>query len=285
MTQGRAREVSGCAVLEPGVAAGGDARRRWPRRLGFVLVVVASASPRCSCSWPRARPDRRTFCRDEPPRRASCTPTVRRTTPSYGIKLAPASEQVRLNPKQPSEAACCSTCAPAGCCGSERRRRVLPIASLTKMMTALVVVAHAKPDDRVLITREATRLHRLRCRPASRGQACSARDPALRADAAVGQRRRDRARAACRWDAGSLHRDDERRGPTRWALRCTHFTTVSGHRRPGQPLVRRPTSRCIAHAVLQSRLLARIVALAQRDPPVPDQGRQAVPLQQQSAAA
>src|SRR5205823_419492 len=30
--------------------------------------------------------------------------------------------------------------------------RVLPIASLTKMMTALVVVAHSRPSDRVLIT-------------------------------------------------------------------------------------------------------------------------------------
>jgi D-alanyl-D-alanine carboxypeptidase len=33
--------------------------------------------------------------------------------------------------------------------------QLLPIASLTKMMTALIVVAHAKPDAPVLITREA----------------------------------------------------------------------------------------------------------------------------------
>jgi serine-type D-Ala-D-Ala carboxypeptidase (penicillin-binding protein 5/6) len=33
--------------------------------------------------------------------------------------------------------------------------RVLPIASLTKMMTALVVVAHARPGEQVPITREA----------------------------------------------------------------------------------------------------------------------------------
>jgi serine-type D-Ala-D-Ala carboxypeptidase (penicillin-binding protein 5/6) len=34
-------------------------------------------------------------------------------------------------------------------------QRVLPIASLTKMMTALVVVQRARPDDRVLVTKEA----------------------------------------------------------------------------------------------------------------------------------
>jgi serine-type D-Ala-D-Ala carboxypeptidase (penicillin-binding protein 5/6) len=34
--------------------------------------------------------------------------------------------------------------------------RELPIASLTKMMTALVVVAHAKSTAGVLITRQAT---------------------------------------------------------------------------------------------------------------------------------
>jgi serine-type D-Ala-D-Ala carboxypeptidase (penicillin-binding protein 5/6) len=33
--------------------------------------------------------------------------------------------------------------------------RVLPIASLTKMMTALVVVKHSEPDDRVRVTKEA----------------------------------------------------------------------------------------------------------------------------------
>jgi D-alanyl-D-alanine carboxypeptidase (penicillin-binding protein 5/6) len=33
--------------------------------------------------------------------------------------------------------------------------RVLPIASLTKMMTALIVVARSKPDDRVRVTKEA----------------------------------------------------------------------------------------------------------------------------------
>jgi D-alanyl-D-alanine carboxypeptidase len=33
--------------------------------------------------------------------------------------------------------------------------RVLPIASLTKMMTALVVVANSRPDDRVRVTKEA----------------------------------------------------------------------------------------------------------------------------------
>src|SRR5207302_983091 len=33
--------------------------------------------------------------------------------------------------------------------------RILPIASLTKVMTALVVIARSKPSDRVLVTRAA----------------------------------------------------------------------------------------------------------------------------------
>ena len=37
--------------------------------------------------------------------------------------------------------------------------RVLAIASLTKMMTALVVVAHSEPDDRVRVTKEALAYH------------------------------------------------------------------------------------------------------------------------------
>ena len=96
------------------------------------------------------------------------------------------------------------------------------------MMTALVVVAKAKPNARVLITRDAL------TSPGS-GVGCSRREAraadaaALRPAAAVGQRRGDRAgrlhvaRTQTRFMALMNHR-----GARQLGLPCTHFTTVSG---------------------------------------------------------
>ena len=76
--------------------------------------------------------------------------------------------------------------------------RVLPIASLTKMMTALIVADRLGPRTRVPITREALRYQGSGVGLLPKRQADPHGDDALRADAAVGQRRRDRARPARR---------------------------------------------------------------------------------------
>ena len=67
-------------------------------------------------------------------------PKKARCTPASATRRAPA---------------CCSTSRPARCCGQRNPYVRVPIASLTKMMTALLTVQSSPPDAPVLITREA----------------------------------------------------------------------------------------------------------------------------------
>jgi serine-type D-Ala-D-Ala carboxypeptidase (penicillin-binding protein 5/6) len=148
--------------------------------------------------------------------------------------------------------------------------RWLPIASLTKMMTALVVVAHSSPNARVLITRAAvdysgsgvgllplhkqvplvTLLYGLMLPSGN--------------DAAI---------ALAQHVAGSEGRFialmNER--ATAMGLRCSHFTTVSG-------IVDQGNRSCatdlaiVAHAVLAHPLLARVVGSRNAVLPFPIKG-------------
>ena len=67
-------------------------------------------------------------------------------------------------------------------------------------------------------------------------------------------------------------------------LVCTHFSTVSGIVDHGNHSCA-PDLAALARAVLREPRLARIVRRRSAVLPVPDQGRQALPLQQQPAAA
>ena len=133
----------------------------------------------------------------------------------------------------------------------------LPIASLTKMMTALVVVDKAKPNARVLITREATRFTGSGVGRAARRQARPADAAAVRTAASVRQRRGDRAGPARRQDQTRFVAMMNNRAH-KMGLTCTHFTTVSG-------IVDRGNHSCaadlalLAHAMLRNKLLAKIV--------------------------
>jgi serine-type D-Ala-D-Ala carboxypeptidase (penicillin-binding protein 5/6) len=146
----------------------------------------------------------------------------------------------------------------------------LPIASLTKMMTALVIVAHAKPGERVLITRAAIDfsgsgvgllpLHKdVRLETLLYGLMLpSGNDAAIAlAQHVAGTQRRFIAMMNAR--ARSM------------GLRCTHFTTVSG-------IIDRGNYSCasdlavIAHAVLEQPRLARIVATRDAVLPFPIKG-------------
>jgi serine-type D-Ala-D-Ala carboxypeptidase (penicillin-binding protein 5/6) len=174
----------------------------------------------------------------------------------YGIKLAPAQEQVRLNPKHLRSGLLFDV--RTGAVLWERAPgRELPIASLTKMMTALVTVAHSKPGDRVLITREATRFTGSGVGLLPRGKHVSERAllyglllPSGN-DAAVAL-----AQHVARTEAGFVAKmNDQARA---MGLRCTHFTTVSG-------VVDKGNHSCasdlavLARAVLANHLLAKIV--------------------------
>ena len=141
-------------VLEPGRGRR-RRRRRWPRRLGFVLVVAAIGIVALLVLMSsRASGPANVHAATNPV--APRAPHRPAPHTEYGIKLASGSEQVRLNPKHLRSGLLFDV--HTGAVLWERAPgRVLPIASLTKMMTALVTVAHSKPGDRVLITREATR--------------------------------------------------------------------------------------------------------------------------------
>ena len=108
---------------------------------------------------------------------------------------------------------------------------------------------------------------------------------ALRAAAAVRQRRGDRARPARRRRHGpALRGDDERARRRRWASSCTRFTSPDGfvdrgnHSCAARPRGARP--RGAAPAAARAHRAQRQARAA-----VPDQGRQDLPLQPQPAAA
>ena len=127
-----------------------------------------------------------------------------------------------------SEAACCSTCAPARCCG---RRTPTPDRGDREP---------DQDDDRAPGRRrgQAQRpradhprrapLHRLGRRAPPQGQARVAHHAALRPAAALGQRRRHRARRSRGRDPDALHRADEPEGTTAWACAAPTSRRVSG---------------------------------------------------------
>ena len=158
----------------------------------------------------------------------------------------------------------------------------LPIASLTKMMTALVVAGHTHPSDRVLITSDA--LHytgsgvgllpknkRVSLTALLYGLLLPSGNDAAIALADHVARTQSRFIALMNQRAQAL------------GLRCTHFTTVSGIVDQGNYSCAQDLA-LIAHLVLEQPLLAGIVGSRSRDPALPDQGRKALSLQQQPAA-
>jgi D-alanyl-D-alanine carboxypeptidase len=76
--------------------------------------------------------------------------------PIYGAHLAPLSERVNVRLKAQLTAGLLFDVHTGAVLWERKPDRELAIASLTKMMTALVVIAHSKPGDRVLITPAAT---------------------------------------------------------------------------------------------------------------------------------
>jgi D-alanyl-D-alanine carboxypeptidase len=134
----------------------------------------------------------------------------------------------------------------------------MAIASLTKMMTALVVVAHSKPTDKVLITPQAIHftgsgvgLLPVRKRVPEVALLYGLLLPSGN-DAAI---------ALAQHVAQTEGRFIEMMNAQARAmgLRCTHFSTVSGVVDQGNYSCATDLA-IIAHAVLKQRLLARIVA-------------------------
>jgi D-alanyl-D-alanine carboxypeptidase (penicillin-binding protein 5/6) len=254
-------------VLEPG--RGRRRRpRRWPRRVAFVLLAVAIGIAALLVLMSSRASDPATVHATTNP----VAPRAARRPPphtEYGIKLAPTGEQVRLNPKHLRSGLLFDV--RTGAVLWERRPgREVPIASLTKMMTALVTVAHSKPSDRVLITREATRFTGSGVGLLPRGKHVSERALLYGLLLPSGN---DAAVALAEHVAGTQARFVPKMNAQARAmgLRCTRFSTVSG-------VLDRGNYSCasdlalLARAVLANHLLAKIVASRSAILPFPIKG-------------
>jgi serine-type D-Ala-D-Ala carboxypeptidase (penicillin-binding protein 5/6) len=189
---------------------------------------------------------------------------------SYGIALAPPGQRVSVKLKLPLESGVLFDVNTGRVLWERKPTQVVPIASLTKMMTALVVVAHARPSAKVLITQDA-----LDYTGSGVGLLPKGKHVPLIAllyglllpsgnDAAI---------ALADHVAGTQSNFIKLMNARAHAmgLGCTHYTTVSG-------IVDQGNHSCasdlalIAHAVLEQRVLAPIVGSRSAIVPFPIKG-------------
>jgi serine-type D-Ala-D-Ala carboxypeptidase (penicillin-binding protein 5/6) len=189
---------------------------------------------------------------------------------SYGIAPAPAGEQIAVKLKLRLRSGLLFDVNTGQVLWQRNPTRVEPIASLTKMMTALLVSTHARPSDRVLITSDA-----LHYTGSGVGLLPKHKRVSLVSllyglmlpsgnDAAIALAD-DVARTQTRFVA-LMNQDAQKLG-----LRCTHFTTVSGIVDQGNHSCAQDLA-LIAHLVLTQPLLARIVASRSAILPFPIKG-------------
>jgi D-alanyl-D-alanine carboxypeptidase len=192
------------------------------------------------------------------PRRAHPPPTTHPLRSQYGTLLAPAADQVNVRLRLGLRSGMLFDVHTGEVLWQHDPERVLAIASLTKMMTALVVVAHSRPTDRVLITPQAVHFtgSGIGLLPVHKHVPEMALLYGLLLPSG-----NDAAVALAQHVAGSqqgliamMNAQARELG-----LSCTHFTTVSG-------IVDQGNHSCaadlalIAHLVLEQPLLGRIVA-------------------------
>jgi D-alanyl-D-alanine carboxypeptidase len=204
---------------------------------------------------PRASGPARVALRREP---KTATKQAAPLRSRYGLVLAPPSERVNLRIRLGLRSGILFD-VPTGQVLWERRPGlVLPIASLTKMMTALIVAAHSRASDRVLITPEATHFtgSGVGLLPVRKHVSELALLYGLLLPSG-----NDAAIALAQHVAGTqdgliamMNAEAHQLG-----LSCTHFTTVSGIVDQGNHSCA-PDLALMAHAVVTEPLLSRIVA-------------------------
>jgi serine-type D-Ala-D-Ala carboxypeptidase (penicillin-binding protein 5/6) len=147
-------------MIDRGDVLRGGTRRRRRRRRAPLLVLLTLVVAAAALLWlmaPKAssptipRPAANPPAPTRPKAEHSALPP-----PTYGAHLAPASDRVNVRLKLQLTAGLLFDVRTGAVLWQRKPDRELAIASLTKMMTALVVVAHSKPSDRVLITPAAT---------------------------------------------------------------------------------------------------------------------------------
>ena len=189
---------------------------------------------------------------------------------NYGIAAAPAGQQVSVKLKLPLTSGLLFDVHTGQVLWQKNPGKPVAIASLTKMMTALVVAARAKPGDRVLITSDALHYTGSGVGLLPKGKRVpliallyglllpSGNDAAIAlADHVAGTQARFIALMNQRAQA--------------LGLRCTHFSTVSGIVDGGNYSCAQDLA-LIAHLVLRQPLLASIVGSRSAIVPFPIKG-------------
>ncbi len=248
-------------------------RRRRPhlalRRAGRALVVLVLAAATLLALMAARAQGPATVALKRPITIMRPKPTVPQRG-NYGIAAAPASEQVAVKLKLPLRSGLLFDVNTGQVLWQKDPTRVVPIASLTKMMTALLVAEDARSSDRVLITSDA-----LHYTGSGVGLLPKGKHVSLTAllyglllpsgnDAAIALADHV-ARTQTRF-IGLMNKKASALG-----LRCTHFTTVSGIVDQGNHSCAQDLA-LIAHLVLKQPLLARIVGSRTAILPFPIKG-------------
>ena len=241
--------------------------RRRHRTVVILLTVVLAAIALLAFMTSRATgPSQLNGRRAGAPVTAAVRPAVVRT--GYGVDLA----AVRVTPrfKLPVRSGMLFDVRTGRVLWDRNPRQALPIASLTKMMTALVVVAHARLSSRVLVTPAAIHYSGSGVGLLPLGKNVPLETMLYGLMLPSGN---DAAIALAQHVAGSEGRFIAMMNARarQLGLRCTRFTTVSG-------IVDQGNFSCatdlaiLAHAVLEQPLLARIVATRNAALPFPIKG-------------
>jgi len=262
-------------VLQGGRRAGrahrgptGDHRARRRARRALTVLVIALAAllvvMASQATGPAVAPSPAPAAAAHP---ASAKPPARG---DYGIGAAPAAERTAIKLKLPLRSGLLFDVNTGQVLWARSPALVVPIASLTKMMTALVVMEHARPGARVLITSDALHYTGSGVGLLPKGKRVSLTTLLYGLLLPSGN---DAAIALADYVAGTQWRFialmNERAHDL--GLSCTHFTTVSG-------IVDRGNHSCvqdlalIAHLVLRQPLLAQIVGSRSAILPFPIKG-------------
>jgi D-alanyl-D-alanine carboxypeptidase (penicillin-binding protein 5/6) len=198
---------------------------------------------------------------------ASATAAPRATSVRHEYVLAPASRRVQVRSKLPVRSGLLFNVRTGRVLWERRAQLVLPIASLTKMMTALVVVAHSRPVQQVLITRAATHFSGSGVGLLPLGKRVAVETLLYGLLLPSGN---DAAIALAQHVAGSQRRFIAMMNARarQMGLRCTRFDTVSGIIDAGNHSCAGDLA-TLAHAVLRQPRLRRIVATRRAVLPFP----------------